>query len=401
MRWEGSGGRSLFVLNMTIFFMSAGFYLILPLLGNELIGARGIPVAAVTLILNTRIFTQDLLMLPAGLLADRIGSRNALILGAVSRGMGFLLMAFTSSVPRLLLANLLAGLGGSFFFPASLSLYAGLTDESNRLRVFSIREALNSLGNVVGPLAGTALLFLGFAWVGIASALIFFGSAAAVFFFVDAGKGRRSTLRRGTPGWRAALGDRRFLWFSVILMVVTVYMNQQMIAVPVRVNQIEPGYAYVGVIFSLSSGMMALLQIRLTGLVSKYFSQYRIIGLAAAFYAAGLGVMGIFDGIWALYAGSAVYCIGALLLQPAKNVLISRYAPEGAAGSYFGCQGLVNTFGNLFFSTGLGVFYELSGLPDYRYLPWIVLLAGGIAIVAAVLASERALAPQGKDGAAT
>ena len=82
---DRAGSRSMLVLNATIFVMSAGFYIIMPLLGNELIGFKRIPVVMVTLMFNVRIITQDLFMLPAGLLTDRIGNRNALILAAVLR----------------------------------------------------------------------------------------------------------------------------------------------------------------------------------------------------------------------------------------------------------------------------------------------------------------------------
>ena len=401
-----TSGRSMLVLNAAIFIMSAGFYVMMPLLGNELIGAKRIPVAVVTLILNTRIIMQDLLMLPAGLLADRIGSRNALILAAVIRGTGFLIIGVTSSIPLLFAAGILAGIGGSFFFPASLSLYTELTDESNRIKIFSLREMLNSLGIVLGPLAGTALLFLGFEWVGAGSALLFYISAAALYLFIG-GKEKRKTppgtdsyvlaekeKNSAAHDWRMVLKDHRFLRFSVILMVVTVYLNQPFIAVPLRVNQIAPGYAYVGIIFSVSSVAMVLLQIRMTAYASARFSQYRIIGLAAAFFAGGLCVMGFVDGIWVLYAGSLVYSIGAILFYPSRNMLIAKYAPKGASGTYFGFQGLINTFGNLIAGAGLGLLYEQSSLPAFRYLPWTVLLAGGIAVVLIIFASEKALGPR-------
>ena len=382
-------------LNAIIFLMSAGFHMIMPLLGNELIGAKGISVTVVTLILNFRIITQDLLMLPAGLLADRMGSRDALMLGAVIRGVGFLIMGVTSSIPLLFVASILAGIGGSFFFPASLSLYTELTDESNRIKVFSRREMLNSLGLVLGPVLGTALLFLGFKMVGMASALLFFGSAVVLRLFVGGNKYRAGRLKqsRSSFDWRIVLKDSKFLWFSVILMVITVYANQQLIAVPLRVNQIEPGYQYVGIIFSVTSIVMVLFQIHMTKLASMRFSQYRTMGLAAAFFAGGLCVIGFFNGIWALYAGSFIYSIGAMLFYPARNMLIAQYAPEGASGTYFGCQGFINTFGNLIPSVGLGLLYEQSSRPDYRYLPWIVLLAGGIALVLVVFTSEKTLAP--------
>lgn len=62
---------------------------------------------------------QSLVSMPAGLLADRIGSRRLLLMLAVCLGASFVLMTFTSSLIPLLLAVMIGGIGYGASHPAT------------------------------------------------------------------------------------------------------------------------------------------------------------------------------------------------------------------------------------------------------------------------------------------
>ena len=62
----------------------------------------------------------------SGTLADRFGHRRAIGTGVLIRASGFALFAVAESIPALVVASVLAGLGGSLFHPASYAMYARL-----------------------------------------------------------------------------------------------------------------------------------------------------------------------------------------------------------------------------------------------------------------------------------
>ena len=111
----------------------------------------------------------------SGALADRLGHRRAIATGVLVRAVGFGLFAVVDSVPGLVVASILAGLGGSLFHPASYAAYSLLAGARNRVTVYSLREILSNLGFVIGPVVGGLLAGFDFRWVCLAVGRVLHG----------------------------------------------------------------------------------------------------------------------------------------------------------------------------------------------------------------------------------
>lgn len=391
--------KQILFLHIIVFIMSAAFFMVVPIMGNELMHNRKIMVSLVALILNFRVISQDFLMLPAGHITDLIGEKNSLIISSFIRGLGFFLLFFDGSVTLLFISGLLIGVGGSFFFPAILSLYSSISNDKNISKNFAIREMLNSLGNIVGPLIANVLFVFGFKYISLVASLLFFSCSLIVLIMFK--NNTKNTYYKKekiqiTKNLVSVFKDKRFVLFSLFLMIITIFMNQFTITIPLRVDQINPNYKYIGVIFSVSSTISAILQIHLSQFISKHLSHYKIVTLSMLLYVVGLSIMGFIDHINAIYIGAIVYSIGMLLFFPSKNLLTAKYAPKNKIGLYSGFQGLINTFGTIFISTGFGALYEISYNINFRFLPWIILLIGGLITVFILLFNESKIQPYTK-----
>ena len=99
------------------------------------------------------------LLVTMGNLADRIGRKRLLLIGAVAFGAASLLAAFAPSAGMLIAARALLGLAGATIMPSTLSIIRNLFhDPAQRTRAIALWSAGAMAGGAVGPLVGGALL---------------------------------------------------------------------------------------------------------------------------------------------------------------------------------------------------------------------------------------------------
>lgn len=95
--------------------------------------------------------------LPLGMFTDRIGRKNATILGLVIAVVGYGTILVTSTGWLILAALFFAGLGETLFYVSRTPLLTRLTDKQNRDYVFSLDFALSTLAGVLGNSLGGQL----------------------------------------------------------------------------------------------------------------------------------------------------------------------------------------------------------------------------------------------------
>ncbi|OLM32853.1 transmembrane-transport protein [Pseudonocardia sp. Ae717_Ps2] len=99
------------------------------------------------------------LLVVMGSLADRIGRKRLLLVGAAAFGAASLFAALSTSPAMLIAARLLLGVAGATLMPSTLSLIRTVfTDPAERARAVAAWAAAASGGAAVGPLVGGALL---------------------------------------------------------------------------------------------------------------------------------------------------------------------------------------------------------------------------------------------------
>lgn len=99
------------------------------------------------------------LLVTMGNLADRVGRKKLLLIGATAFGAASVLAAFAPTAEVLIAARLLLGVAGSTLMPSTLSLIRNIfTDERERARAIAVWSAAAASGIALGPLVGGALL---------------------------------------------------------------------------------------------------------------------------------------------------------------------------------------------------------------------------------------------------
>ncbi|PRX51089.1 DHA2 family multidrug resistance protein-like MFS transporter [Prauserella shujinwangii] len=94
-----------------------------------------------------------------GTLGDRIGRRRLLMIGAVMFAVASLLCAFATSVGMLIAARALLGIAGGTLGPSTLALIGNIfQDPQQRATAFGVWGSVYTLGSLVGPVIGGAML---------------------------------------------------------------------------------------------------------------------------------------------------------------------------------------------------------------------------------------------------
>src|SRR5215831_13453337 len=135
----------------------ATFYLLLPLIGNEL----GLSYVQIGSVLTTQALCGAISNIPGGVFVDSVGRKGLLMAAALFWiGAPYLLMGFTHEYWLLLTCAALVGIGNNIWHPTAIPLLAQNFPERRGLAV-SIHGMGGNVGDAIAPLvAGTLLTFM-------------------------------------------------------------------------------------------------------------------------------------------------------------------------------------------------------------------------------------------------
>ena len=191
----------------------ATFYLLLPLIGNEL----GLSYGQIGSILTCQFVCGSLSNIPGGMIADAVPRKGILMALALCWvGAPYLLMGFTHSYWTLLACAGLVGIGNNFWHPTAIPLLARSFPQRKGF-VVSIHGMGGNVGDALAPLAAGFLL-AAMSWRNVVVVNIVPGilMACAILFFVgrlnlDNDSGTARMQMPFAKGFRARLQDLREL----------------------------------------------------------------------------------------------------------------------------------------------------------------------------------------------
>src|SRR5262249_50800477 len=179
----------------------ATFYLLLPLIGNEL----GLSYSEIGLIITCQYIASAAANIPGGVLVDTVGRKGLLM--AVSLfwvGFPYLLIGFTHSYAMLLICVALVGFGNSLWHPTAIPTLARRYPERKGL-VLSLHGMGGNVGDALAPLAIGSLLAV-FSWREVVILNVMPGLVMSLLILVFLG-----TLRVGSKAKPAAEGKGQSL----------------------------------------------------------------------------------------------------------------------------------------------------------------------------------------------
>jgi DHA1 family multidrug resistance protein-like MFS transporter len=373
--------RGLIVLLATTFLMWAGFFMIVPILSVHFVDDLGWAAASIGLVLALRQFVQQTLTVVSGALSDRFGAKQLILLGLAVRTIGFAAMAHVAALPALVLAGLLAGIGGALFDSPTGAAMAALTLEDERLQFYSVRGVVASLGMTIGPLIGSALLKVDFALVAYLSASLYLVALIVTWRLLPDVKVGKSDQPL-TSGVRHVVHDRPFMILVALLMGYWFMWVQLTLSVPLKATALSGDESSVGIVYTVNALFTVALQVPLIRFLKRRLQPMPALVAGMAIMALAMGSIAATQTFLALLVCIAGFSIGNLIATANQSTVIAGMAQPGARGSYFGVSAIAlavgGSAGNLVGSALYGA-STTNGMPA---VPWLVI--GGVGAVSTV-----------------
>jgi MFS family permease len=188
--------RVLFVVNIA-FSLCQG--LVSPLFSLFLDGL-GANVAEIGLVLFIGGFASTIVMVPSGLLSDRIRRRNILISSSIMFGLGALYLTTVKSWQESVLGIILLSSAFSVFLPARHTMIADNTGSRSMAATYGLMNIAWPIGTTIGPILGGFLADnYGWNYAFYTAALVSFLSISPTYFFKRTYRGDKKRDKEKSP----------------------------------------------------------------------------------------------------------------------------------------------------------------------------------------------------------
>ncbi|RKD88014.1 MFS transporter [Halopiger aswanensis] len=304
--------------------------------------------------------------LPAGVLVDRFGSRELILVCLAGMGGSFLLLSTAQGIKMISIALCLWGIAASIYHPSGLSLLS--TGVEQRGTGFAYHGIAGNFGTGLGPLI-TAVLLLFFDWRLVTSllvvpALIAIGYALSISFdetaAIQADGGDFGADRNGPGSLSEFVTDSRRLFtasFIIALLIVMMsglFYRGTLTFLPDVLSGFLPEIAEQLQLFDPNSPIaeefdpasylyVALLMVGMAGqyvggkLTDRIPMELGLAGIFSSLVAvAVLFVPAAEAGLAALVVISAVLGFLLFAVQPMYQATIAEYSPPTARGLSYG-----------------------------------------------------------------
>lgn len=336
-------------------------------------------------------------VLLGGTLADRLGARNATVLGMGATAALTASLLYLPSYPSLLVAVALASLMAQLYRPAAASLLSELTSEKSQVMIFGMYRFGLNVGAMAAPLVGLGLYHLN----NESYTLVFWGEAliALIYALVAAvALPRRAGAREAASpageeeaasgGYRAMLGDRRYLLFLFATLFNAIVYVQYLSTLPLDVEAHDLDLFWYTAAVSLNGFAVIAFELPLAKVTQKWRTKVTV-GLSFGLVGLGVILYGLPLGAGVIIGATLVWTLGEIIGGPAVFAYPATAGPARLRSRYISGFQFMHALG-----TAIGP--VVGGLLFVRldHAVWPLLgLAGLTAAVLGVAAIRRPAAP--------
>lgn len=372
--------RNYVLLLVMVFFMHLAAYLVVPIFPVFLQKAKALTLAEVGLVLGIGSAALQVGSLSGGLLSDRYGRRNVMVAGSLLEGTAMLGYNYSPAYSFFLLFSAVNGLGVGLLAPTLKAMIADVVAGFQRTSAFSWRGIFAHMGIIVAGITIT--------WLTTAdqrpflyAAAVFLVLAFVTHFSLPYDRCHGEQCKPASLlEYKKILQHRSYLLFSGITLLIWAYYAQFALVMPLRGEVVLGSATMVGLIWTINSFTVVLLQGGISRFVLQRVNPY--IALVIGTFMLGVGLFGIgwAEHFYTLSASAILFIIGEMLFMPVMDSLIGYFAKPQLLGAYFGFSNFVSGIGTAI-GTSLGgtIVERLGGVSNKA--PWITYGLAAVLIV--------------------
>lgn len=306
-----------------------------------------------------------------GRFSDRYGRRPALLAGLLVSAVAYVVFAYASTLWLLLLSRIVQGLGGGTIGVVQ-AYVADASDPNDRAKSLGWLSAATSLGAVVGPAIGSALIHWGRHAPGIASAIfcLLVSMFAGVYLRESRDDTSMSSEHEVVPQtssgalWSVLAHPRdpaqRLIWIYAIAIggfYGTVPTLPLLLADRLPITETNVGYfvMYLG-------GMGVFVRAGILGRMIEWLGEVRLTRLGLVLLAFGLAMVAAVHSYLTLIIALTLMPLGTAFVFPCVTAMLSRVVPRRHRGLYMGVQHTFGGVSRVVFPLAAGIAMDSLGL---------------------------------------
>jgi MFS family permease len=334
---------------------------ILPLF---LVGTLGASVSMVGFIDGMGEAVAQIVKLFSGVLSDRAGSRKWLAVAGY--GMSAVtkpLFPLAGSAAAVLVARLSDRIGKGIRGSPRDAMVADFTPPELRGAAFGLRQALDTVGAVIGPLIAVALLWF---WQADLRLILWVACIPAVAAVAVLALGIQEPVRAGvakTSDWRSVfrfVNPGRAFWLVVALGAALSFARISEAFLVLKANDVALPVALIPLVMVLMS-FVYLLAVYPTGVVSDTWGTKGLLLAGAVSLVIADLVLARATTIPAMLAGIAIWGLHMGLTQGLLGKLVADAAPPDLRGTCFGYFNLLCGLATLVSNVIAGLLWDKGG----------------------------------------
>ncbi|MCQ4627642.1 MFS transporter [Corynebacterium sp. CCUG 65737] len=324
--------QEIWVLVAAAFLIALGYGLIAPIIPQFAV-SFGVSMAAAAAVVSVFSGARLVGAPGAGWLVDKLGSRKVYITGLLIVAVTTALVAVAQEYWHMLVLRFLAGLGSTMFTISAQALIVKVAPPRIRGRASSTYATAFLLGNIIGPVVGAGLSFLGMRWP-----FVIYGAAvaaAAVVVWVRLPKHDRDVDLAARPPMRL---DEAFGHPSYRALLASAFANGwvnmgvRVAVLPLFAASVFPhGAAEAGLaLAAFALGNAVTLQF--SGKLADDIGRKPLILTGLTVTALSTAVMGFATSFWPLIAISVIAGVGGGLLVPSQQASLADIIGNDRSG---------------------------------------------------------------------
>jgi multidrug resistance protein len=318
-----------------------------------------------------------------GRFSDRYGRRPALLAGLLVSAVAYVIFAYASTLWLLLISRVVQGLGGGTIGVVQ-AYVADASDPNDRAKSLGWLSAATSLGAVVGPAIGSALIHWGRHAPGIASAI--FCVLVSVFAWSYLRESRQEMTATGEHGvpqtsagavWsvitRPKEPAQRLIWIYAI--AIGAFYGTAPTLPLLLANRLPINEGNVGYFVMYLGGMGVVVRAGILGRMIEWLGEARLTRLGLVLLAFGLAAVAAVHSYLTLLVALTLMPLGTAFVFPCVTAMLSRAVPNKHRGLYMGVQHTFGGVSRVVFPLAAGVAMDHLGLGVPFVLAGVLVLA--------------------------
>ncbi len=243
-------------------------------------------------------------------------------------------LSFARAPAHIAAAAFLLGLFGEMYRPAVSATVADLVPPEDRARAYGLLYWAVNLGFAVGSSLGGLLSKHGWYLLFIGDAATTLINALIVWLRVPETRPHIAAREERPPPW-AALRDRPFLVFVLLVTLVWTVFHQAFITLPVDLRDHGLTPASYGALIALNGVLIVLLQPLVSRALGRV-ARHRALAMGAALTGAGFGLTGVMRTIPGYALTITIWTLGEIVMAGIAPAATADAAPPHLRGAYQG-----------------------------------------------------------------